>query len=103
MLIHFLPPTLSSHIKGRPQTLAAVKEHMAVSGVDGVFVGTVDRIKDGRIKLTKDDRAAGHHRDHHHSISGALLASVRGEEVRLSANGDFAVLHESEADGKPLN
>src|ERR1700737_4263415 len=30
-----------------------VKQHMRVIGADGVYVGTVDRVENGRIKLTK--------------------------------------------------
>ena len=29
-----------------------IKEHMEVIGADGVHVGTVDGVEDGRIKLT---------------------------------------------------
>ncbi len=83
--------------------LAEVKEHMEIFGADGVFVGTVDKVENGRIKLTKDDSGAGHHHGHHHYIDGSMVAAVEGGEVRLSANGDVAVLHESEEDGKPLN
>jgi hypothetical protein len=30
-----------------------IKEHMGVIGADGVHIGTVDRIENGRIKLNK--------------------------------------------------
>jgi hypothetical protein len=84
-------------------SLSSVKEHMEVFGADGVFVGTVDKVEGGRIKLTKDSGGEGHHHGHHHFIDGAMVATVVGDEVRLSANGDVAVLHETEDDGKPLN
>lgn len=35
--------------------LSLVKEHMKVIGADGTPVGTVDRVENGRIKLTKAD------------------------------------------------
>ncbi len=44
-----------------------VKEHMDVIGADGVHVGTVDRVENGRIKLTKADSGEGKHRGHHHT------------------------------------
>jgi hypothetical protein len=76
---------------------------MNVIGADGVHVGTVDKIEGGRIKLVKDDSGAGHHHGHHHYIPGDLVADVEGDNVRLSANGEIAVLHETEGDGKDLN
>ena len=35
--------------------MSRIKEHMEVIGADGVHVGTVDRIEENRIKLTKAD------------------------------------------------
>jgi hypothetical protein len=81
--------------------LSAVQEHMEVIGADGVHIGTVDKVEGGRIKLTKQD--SGSHGDHHHYISGALVATVEGDQVRLSANGDAAVLLEEEQGGEPLS
>ncbi|MEQ1770357.1 MAG: DUF2171 domain-containing protein [Devosia sp.] len=80
--------------------LSGIKEHMEVIGADGVHVGTVDKFDGSRIKLTKDDSGEGHHHGHHHYISSDLIAEVEGNQVRLSANGDVAVLHETERDGK---
>ena len=80
--------------------LSQVKQHMEVIGADGVHVGTVDAVEGGRIKLTKQD--SGSHRDHHHYLSGGLVATVEGNRVRLSANGDAAALLEEEAGGQPL-
>ena len=81
--------------------LSAIKEQMEVVGADGVHVGTVDRVEGGRIKLTKAD--SGSHSDHHHFISGGLVAAVEGDRVRLSANGDAAALLEEEQGGEPLS
>jgi hypothetical protein len=83
--------------------LSSVREHMKVIGADGAPVGTVDKVEGGRIKLTKESSGAGHHHGHHHYIPGNLVAEIEGDTVRLSANGDVAVLHEEEADRKPLS
>ena len=83
--------------------LSGITEHMEIIGADGVHVGTVDRVEDGRIKLVKDDAGEGRHQGHHHYIEGELVAGIEAGKVRLSANGDVAVLDEEEADGKPLN
>jgi hypothetical protein len=76
----------------------AIKEHMEVIGADGVHVGTVDGVEGGRIKLTKADSGQGSHEGHHHYISVGLVATVEGDKVRLSANGDVAVQFEEEKD-----
>ncbi len=74
--------------------LSQIKEHMTVIGADGVRVGTVDNVEGGRIKLTKDSSS---HTQHHHFISGGLVADVEGDNVRLSANAAVAVTFEEEA------
>ncbi len=73
-----------------------VKEGMEVIGADGVHIGTVDRIEDDRIKLTKKDSGQGSHEGHHHYLSRGLVAEVEGDQVRLSANADVAVAFEEE-------
>lgn len=80
--------------------LSGIREHMEVIGADGVHIGTVDKVEEGRIKLIRAD--SGSHDDHHHYISGGLVAEVEGDKVRLSANGAAAVLLEEEKDGGPL-
>ncbi|GAA4126401.1 hypothetical protein GGR00_001600 [Aminobacter aganoensis] len=75
----------------------AIREHMEVIGADGVHIGTVDKVEDGRIKLTKRDSGEGSHRGHHHYISMALVAETEGNKVRLSANADVAVTFEEES------
>ena len=80
--------------------LKQVSEHMEIIGADGVHIGTVDRVEGDRIKMTKAD--SGSHGDHHHYISGGLDASVEGNQVRLSAAGDAAVLLEEEEGGEPI-
>jgi hypothetical protein len=74
----------------------AIREHMEVIGADGVHIGTVDRVEESRIKLTKRDSGMGSHAGHHHYIPIALVAEVEGDKVRLSANADVAVSFEEE-------
>jgi len=76
--------------------LSGIREHMEVIGADGVHIGTVDRVENNRIKLTKADSGEGTHEGHHHYIDGSLVAEVEGDKVRLSANGDVAVTMEQE-------
>jgi hypothetical protein len=80
----------------------AVKEHMEVIGADGVHIGTVDRVENGRIKLTKADGGEGRHKGHHHFIDLSLVADVEGQKVRLSAIASVAVTMEEEQSSKPV-
>ena len=80
--------------------ISEIREHMEVIGADGVHIGTVDKVEGGRIKLTKAD--SGSHGDHHHYLSEGLIAAIEGNQVRLSANGDAAVLLEEEEGGGAL-
>ena len=77
-------------------TMSRIKEHMEVIGAGGVHVGTVDRVENNRIKLTKADSGEGKHKGHHHYVDGSLVADVEGNKVRVSANGDVAVTMEQE-------
>lgn len=81
--------------------LSKVQERMEVLGADGAHVGTVDKVEGNRIKLTKAD--SGSHADHHHYISGGLVARVEGNSVWLSANGANTALLEEEQGGGPLS
>ncbi|HEV2866109.1 MAG TPA: DUF2171 domain-containing protein [Allosphingosinicella sp.] len=81
--------------------LSQIREHMEVIGADGVHIGTVDKVEGSRIKLIKAD--SGSHQDHHHYLSSGLVAAVEGDTVRLSANGDAAVLLEEEQGGEALS
>ena len=42
---------------------------------------------------------SGSHGDHHHYLSGGLVAGIEDGKIRLSANGDAAVLLEEESGG----
>lgn len=73
-----------------------IKQHMEVIGADGVHVGTVERVVEHRIRLTKKDSGKGSHKGHHHFIDLGLVAEVEGSKVRLSANASVAVTFEEE-------
>jgi hypothetical protein len=80
--------------------ISQVREHMEIIGADGVHVGTVDKVKGDRIKMTKAD--SGSHQGHHHYVPGGLIAGIEGNQVRLSANADNAILFEEEEGGEAL-
>lgn len=79
-----------------------VTQNMEVIGADGVHLGTVGAIVDGRIKLAKSDSGEGSHKGHDHYIDLGLVATVEGKQVRLSANAAVAVTLEEEKSGKPV-
>jgi hypothetical protein len=80
--------------------ISQVTKHMEIIGADGVHIGIVDAVEGSRIKMTKPD--SGSHSGHHHYISEGLIATIEGNKVRLSANGDAAVLLEEEKGGEGL-
>jgi len=71
--------------------ISELQPHMEVIGADGVHVGTIDRIEGARIKLTKNDSGQGRQPSHHHYLDAGLVASIEGNQVRLSANAAVAV------------
>jgi hypothetical protein len=75
---------------------------MEVIGADGVHVGTVQDVVNGRIRLAKRDSGEGRHKGHSHFIDLGLVADVEGQRVRLSANAAVAVTFEEEKSGKPV-
>ena len=56
-----------------------IKEHMEIVDVDGVHVGTVDRLEEHRIKLTK----SGDDTEHRYVETG-LVQDIRGNTVTLT-------------------
>jgi len=80
--------------------LSQISEHMEIIGADGVPIGTVDKVEGNRIKMTRAD--SGSHGDHHHYLSEGLVATIEGNQVRLSATGASAMLLEEEGDGEAL-
>jgi hypothetical protein len=79
-----------------------IAQNMEVIGADGVHVGTVDGVANGRIRLAKRDSGEGQHKGHTHFIDLGLVAEVEGQKVRLSANAVVAVTFEEEQSGKPI-
>ena len=82
---------------------SAIAPGMAVIGADGAPVGTVDRVEEDRIKLTKHGstaqvEGASSPEEHHRYISLGLVAEVEGDSVRLSATGANALLFEEGED-----
>jgi hypothetical protein len=75
-----------------------IREDMEVIGADGVHVGTVDRVMDDRIKLTKADSVQGPEGGHHRYLSIGLVAAVEDNRVRLAANADAALLLQEDPD-----
>ncbi len=77
--------------------MSRVREHMEVIGADGVHVGTVDRVENRRLKLTKTDHGEGGDLQHHY-IDAGLIAEVEGDRIRLSANAAVAITLEDDDD-----
>ena len=75
-----------------------IQEHAEVIGADGVHVGTVDHVLDGRIKLTKNDSPSTQdgQGQKHHFISLGLVAEIEDGKVRLSATGANAITLEED-------
>ena len=63
---------------------SSIRERMEVVGSDGQHVGTVDHVEGGRIKLTRNDPAAG---GEHHYIQSDQVRSV-GSRVELHGSAD---------------
>ena len=67
-----------------------ITEHMEVVGSDGGHVGTVDKVQEDRIKLTKKDDPDGSGQ-HHHYLPVSAIAAVDGNQVRLGMEADRAI------------
>lgn len=78
-----------------------IARNMEVIGADGVHIGTVDAVIDGRIRLMTRDSGEGSHKGHHHFIDLGLVADIEGRQVRLSANAAVAVTLEEEEAERP--
>jgi hypothetical protein len=61
--------------------LGNIRPQMEVVGADGEHLGTVDHVDHNRIKLRRNDPAAG---GQHHWLAQETIASVDGNTVRLS-------------------
>jgi hypothetical protein len=82
--------------------VSQIREHMEVIGADGVHLGTVDKVEGERIKLTRKDSGTHGHEGHHHYVSRGLVATIEGDQVRLSANADVAATFEEEQSGQGI-
>jgi hypothetical protein len=64
--------------------MSGIKENM-----EGVHIGTVDRVESNRIKLTKANSGEGTHKTHRHYIDGSLVAEVEGDKVVFPQRSSF--------------
>jgi len=64
----------------------AILDGMEVISADGVHVGLVDAVADGRIKLRRRDRSSG---GRHHFIDTAHVAGIEGDKVRLAFESEL--------------
>jgi hypothetical protein len=69
------------------QSLSRAQPHMEVVGSDGQHVGTVDKVANERIILTKSDENA---RGHHHSIPCSWIENV-DDKVTISKTAEQAM------------
>jgi hypothetical protein len=83
-------------------TTDKIAKNMEVIGADGVHIGTVDGVANGRIRLAKRDSGERQHRGHAHFIDLGLVADVEEQRVRLSANAAVAVTFEEEQSGNSV-
>lgn len=77
--------------------LGRVREHQEVVGSDGKHVGTVDKVRDDNVILTKKDQDAG---GRHHSFPSAWIRSV-DDKVTISRTADDAHAHWRDAERTP--
>lgn len=82
--------------------MSEIKPGMEVIGADGVPVGIVDGVDDGRIRLKRRDQFGDDSKDSRYIETG-FVAGVEGSRVRLSANADIAVTLEEESSGRPVD
>ena len=61
--------------------LSNIRVGMEVVGSDGEHLGTVDHVEHNRIKLKRNDPAAG---GQHHWLAQEAVSAVDGNTVRLS-------------------
>ena len=65
---------------------SAIRENMEVISADGVHIGVVDHLIDGRMKLNRQDRSSG---GKHHFLDLTHVADVEGNTVRLAFNSEL--------------
>jgi hypothetical protein len=99
---HLADYEFSQKLKEKAMSNQQIAQNMEVIGADGVHLGTVEAVVDGRIKLSKCDSGEGRHAGHNHFIDLGLVATVEGTQVRLSANAAVAVTFEEEESRNPV-
>lgn len=67
--------------------LSNIRPQMEVVGADGQHLGTVDHVERNRIKLRRNDPAAG---GRHHWLPQHLVALAEGNTVRLTVPAEEA-------------
>jgi len=92
-----LPPRFVEYEEIAMTDLSDLEPGADIIGADGVHVGTLDHVEDGRLKLKKADSVDGRH----HYIDAGLIADVEDGRVRLSAIGAVAVTLEDDSDSDP--
>jgi hypothetical protein len=81
---------------------ADISANMEVIGADGVHIGRVHSVENGRIKLVNVDGGRGPHARHHHFVPIKLAALVDEHRLRLSSNGDVSMFFQEEETGDPI-
>lgn len=74
--------------------ISEIKPCAEVIGADGVHIGAVDRVEGRRIKISRKDAIVATGRRYY--VDVGLVADIENGVVRLSANGDVAILLEDE-------
>ncbi len=82
--------------QGQRNSLTRIKEHMEVVGSDGKHIGTVDKVREDRILLTKNDKDAD---GRHHSFPSSWIIDV-GDKVKVSRSAEDAKQHWHDEEGK---
>ena len=72
-----------------------IKDRMEIVGADGVLVGTVDRLDGDRLNLTKPANGKKAEDRRQHFLPTSLIASVTGNKVHLSTNGNVTTQSEA--------
>lgn len=65
-----------------------IREHMEIVGADGQHVGVVDKVENGRLKLTRNDPQAG---GQHHFVHLDTVDTVEDGRVRLTLTAGQAL------------
>ena len=65
-----------------------IRSQMDVVGADGGHIGSVDHVEHNRIKLRRNNPAAG---GQHHWLQQSMIAAVDGNTVRLTVSAEEAL------------